>query len=64
MNETHTMKAKELKPGQKLNLWHKGQMQVVTIARLWVTRMSVYVDYTDGSKDLFRPWDDLTQQIA
>ena len=58
------MKAKDLKEGAKLNLWRRGQMRLITVKRVWVLTKSVMVDYDDGTSDLYRPWDDLTPDLA
>ena len=39
-------------------------MRLITVKRVWVLTKSVMVDYDDGTSDLYRPWDDLTPDLA
>jgi hypothetical protein len=60
---TTTLQARDLKEGTRLNLWRRGAPRRLAVKRVWVLTKSVLVDYDDGTSDLFRPWDDLTQQV-
>ena len=61
-----TTQARDLKAGDKLNLWRKGRMQVLTVEKVVNLSKFTYIYYAGDNflPDVVTPWSDWTEQLV
>jgi hypothetical protein len=57
--------ARDIKPGQVVSLWRRGEMRELTVEAVYNMARTTAIYYAEEkTPDMVRPWDDFSKNIV